>query len=207
MRSLFLLSFALLPLFAHAHEQTRTTAAYDSINVRGPFDLEIEAGKAQSIKITGEQRYFERITTEVVDGRLTITFKTKDEHIEIKNLPHIRVTLPALRQLIEEGAGQTVLSNVDSKRLDINYKGAGRLAASGKVQDLHLDAHGVGEVDLKSLIAQDANVDFEGVGSVKIYASRRLDLKAGGMGDLTYYGKPQFVNKMVGGLGSISAGD
>lgn len=207
MRQLALLTLCLLPLFAHAEDQVRTTQAYDSINVRGPFDLEIVAGQAHSLKISGDPQFFERIKTEVVDGRLNITFKTENKNLEIKNLPHIRVTLPTLRNLTEEGAGQTVLSNIDSKRLDINYKGAGRLAASGKVQDLSLEARGVGEVDVKGLIAQDANVDFEGVGDVKIYASRRLDLLVSGMGDLTYYGKPRVVNKNASGFGNITAGD
>ncbi len=207
MRRLVMLAFCLLPMFVHAEEQLRTTPAFDAVNARGPFDLEIEAGKAHSLKISGDPRLFDRITTEVVDGRLSITFKSENKNLQIKELPHIRVTLPTLRQLTEEGAGQTVLVNIDSKRLDINYKGAGRLAASGKVQDLTLEARGVGEVDVKSLIAQDANVDFEGVGSVKVYASGRLDILAGGIGDLTYYGKPRVLNKSVSGFGSIAAGD
>jgi hypothetical protein len=207
MRSLLILTFFLLPIYAHAEEQVRTTPAYDSINVEGPFDLEIEAGKAHSLKISGNERYFDRITTEVVDGRLNITFKSANKNVEIKDLPHIRVTLPELRELVEEGAGQTVLTNIDSKRLDINYKGAGRLAASGKVTNLILEARGVGEVDTKNLIAQDARVDFEGVGSVQIYAYRRLDVLVGGMGDLIYYGHPRVLNKSVAGIGSFKAGD
>ncbi len=207
MRRLAILAFFLLPMLVHAEEQDRKMPAFDSINVRGPFDLEIDAGRAPSLKITGDPHLFDRITTEVVDGRLNIVFKSENKNIQLKNLPHIHVTLPTLRQLMEEGAGQTVLTNIDSKRLDINYKGAGRLAASGKVQDLSLEARGVGEVDVKDLIAQDANVDFEGVGNVRIYASRRLDLLVSGMGDLTYYGKPRIINKLASGFGSISAGD
>jgi hypothetical protein len=207
MRRLACLAIFLLPLFAHAEEQSRTVSSYDSINVRGPFDLEIVAGKAPSLKISGDGHLFDRIKTEVVDGRLNITFKAENKNLEIKDLPHIRVTLPTLRQLTEEGAGQTVLTDIDSKRLDINYKGAGRLAASGRVQDLKLEARGVGEVDVKDLIAQDASVDFEGVGDVQIYASRRLDIMVGGMGNLTYYGKPHTINKSAAGFGNISAGD
>jgi len=207
MKRLALLAICLLPMFAHAEEQLRPTSAYDSIEVRGPFDLEIEAGKAQSLKISGDPRYFDRIKTEVIDGRMTITFKSQHQNIDIKDLPHIRITLPALRRLTEEGAGQTVLTNIDSNRLDINYKGAGRLEASGKVENLRLEARGVGEVDVKNLIAQDADVDFAGVGDVQVYAAKRLDVSAHGMGDLTYYGKPRVINKSAAGFGSIKAGD
>jgi hypothetical protein len=207
MRSLAILAFCLLPVFAQAEEQIRTTPGYDSIYVKGPFDLEIEAGKTHSLKISGNKNHFDRITTEVVDGRLNITFKSEHDNIGIKDLPHIHITLPELRQLVEEGAGQTVLTNIDSKRLDIDFKGAGRLAASGKVKDLLLEARGVGEVDTKDLIAQDARVEFEGIGSVRIYANRSLDVMVGGMGDLTYYGHPRVLNKSATGFGSLKAGD
>jgi Putative auto-transporter adhesin, head GIN domain len=207
MRSSLILAFCLLPIFAQAEEQIRPTASYDSIHVKGPADLEIDAGKAHSLTISGNKDYFDRITSEVVDGCLNITIDSENHNIEGKRLPHIRVTLPELRHLDEEGVGETVLTNIDSKRLDIHYVGAGRLAASGKVGELLLKARGVGEVDTQDLIAQDARVEFKGLGSVKIYASRSLDASVNGMGDLIYYGHPHVLKKSVAGFGSFKAGD
>ena len=45
-----------------------------------------------------------------------------------------------------------------------------------------------------------------GVGSVKVWASARLEARVGGVGSLTYYGDPKIVNTSGGGLGSISRG-
>lgn len=97
------------------------------------------------------------------------------------------------------------LSNIRGERLDVNYRGAGRLVIDGEVRDLRLRAQGVGEVDTKGLVAQDANVSFEGIGSVSIYAKDKLNANVRGMGDLTYYGNPRVVNKSVSGIGSVVA--
>jgi len=78
---------------------------------------------------------------------------------------------------------------------------------AGKVKQLNLQAQGVGEVDARKLIAQDANVTFQGIGTVDIYASGKLDAQVNGMGELRYYGHPKTVNKSVSGIGSVKAGD
>jgi len=57
------------------------------------------------------------------------------------------------------------------------------------------------------LIAQDANVSFQGIGSVQVYASGKLEANVSGMGELSYYGRPKTVNKTVSGIGSVQAGD
>jgi hypothetical protein len=207
MRRYIIAILFLLPVLAHSEEQTRSAEGYDSIYVKGPINLEIQAGKAHSLKLSGDGAYFSRIVTTVNDGRLNISFVRENKSVELKNLPRIVITLPELRKLVEEGAGETVLSNIDSKHLDINYKGAGRLAASGKVKHLVLEARGVGEVDAKELIAEQADVKFEGIGDVKIHANRRLDVSVSGMGDFTYYGNPRVLNKSVSGFGNIKAGD
>jgi len=207
MRRFIIALLCLSPMLVHGEEQTRLAAGFDSISVKGPINLEIEAGKPHSLKLTGDGAYFGRIVTTVVDGRLNISFDREDKNVELKNFPRIVVTMPALRKLVEEAAGETVLSDIDSKHLDINYKGAGRLAASGKVKHLVLEARGVGEVDARALIAEEADVKFEGIGDVKVYASRRLDATVNGMGDFTYYGNPRTVNKSVSGFGNIKAGD
>ena len=72
---------------------------------------------------------------------------------------------------------------------------------------IKLSAEGVGDVDTKGLIAQQANVNFQGIGAVKVYATDRLDANVQGMGSLNYYGNPKLVHKVVEGIGSVKAGD
>jgi hypothetical protein len=189
---------------AHADEQARSVTPFKGIAVHGPVSLTVEAGKSYSLKVYGDPRFIARVTSEVVDGELRLDMKDSTRN-SIESSDRVVVTLPALQTFKGEGAGVMRLTNVRGERLDVNYRGAGRLAIDGEVRQLTLRAQGVGEVDTKALIAQEADVSFEGIGSVNIYAKDKLNANVRGMGNLTYYGNPRVVNKSVSGIGSVVA--
>lgn len=207
MRRLLTLALFSLAALAHADEQTRSTAPFKSINIKGPISLTVDAGKAHSLKIRGDKEFIGRVSTEVADGQLNIRYTSDNNNLKIKGDARIIITMPALTKLIANGAGETILTNLSGERLDISYSGAGRLAASGKVTWLRLKAQGVGEIDTQKLIATDADVNFDGIGAVKVYANGVLNAVVNGMGELVYYGKPRAVHKSANGIGAVKAGD
>ena len=113
----------------------------------------------------------------------------------------LSVTSPENGLAVEE-----IAADYGADTIEIGFQGAGRLVARGRVNQLKLNAQGVGDVDTKGLLAQRAKVSFEGIGAVKVYASERLDAAVAGMGSLNYYGNPKVVNKSVEGIGSVKAG-
>jgi hypothetical protein len=191
---------------AHADEQVRSAPAFTSISVHGPISVTVDAGKAQSLTVRGDARFVKELRSEVVDGELRLRLddnKYKSRHDD----PRVVITMPSLRALDVEGAGEIELNGIRGERLDVNYRGAGRMGINGEVKTFKMKADGVGEVDTKALIANDVDIRFRGVGDVKVYAKNRLDAVVQGMGDLTYYGRPRTVNKSASGLGSVHAGD
>lgn len=195
---------SLASMSAHAGEQVRSVTPFKGIAVHGPVSLVVEAGKSYSLKVQGDQRFIDRVTSEVVNGELRLNMKDSTRN-SLQDTDRVIVTLPSLQTFKGEGAGEMRLTRMRGERLDVNYRGAGRLAIDGEVRELRLHAQGVGEVDTRALIAQDANVSFEGIGSVKIYAKDKLNANVRGMGDLTYYGNPRVVNKSASGIGSVVA--
>ncbi|NNG23873.1 GIN domain-containing protein [Telluria aromaticivorans] len=191
-------------LNAHADEQVRSVTPFKGINVHGPVSLTVEAGKAYSLKVIGDPRFIDRVTSEVVNGELRLHMKDSSRN-SIESSDRIVVTLPELQTFRGEGAGVMRLNKLRGERLDVNYRGAGRLAIDGEVRELRLRAQGVGEVDTKDLVTQEADVSFEGIGSVSVHAKDKLNAKVQGMGNLTYYGNPRIVNKSVSGIGSVVA--
>ena len=189
---------------AHAGEQVRSVAPFKGITVHGPVSLTVEAGKSFSLKVYGDQRFIDRVTSEVVGGELRLNMKDSTRN-SIETDDRVVVTMPELQTFRGEGAGVMRLNNVRGERLDVSYRGAGRLAIDGEVRELRLRAQGVGEVDTKALIAREADVSFEGIGSVSVYASDKLNAKVQGMGNLSYYGNPRIVSKSVAGIGSVVA--
>jgi len=191
---------------AMAAESTRALPPFIAVNAKGAFAMTVEAGKTQSVVVRGDDKFIAELKTTVVDNELQITMSDKT-YDGGKGAPRITITMPTLSRVKVEGAGETVISHVDTDRLDIGYLGAGLLSASGKVKYLRLNAKGVGQVDTKALHAERVDVNFEGVGSVSVYASDLLNAVAKGMGSLDYYGKPKTVNKSVSGIGSVNARD
>ncbi len=207
MRTPVLLALLMTSAFASAADQSRALPPFNAISTQGAVSIEVQVGKPQSFVIKGDDEYTNSVETKVVDGKLLITFpKNKKNTINIKRDARIVIGVPALRAFHVEGAGSAELKNVSGDTLDLGFQGAGRLYANGSVKNLKLNAQGVGDVDTKALLAQNANVSFEGIGAVKVYASQRLDVVVQGMGSLNYYGNPKVLNKTVEGMGSVKAG-
>ena len=200
------LALSLVGACASAAEQARALSGFDAIDIRGPINLQVEAGKAHSVRVIGDEKFIKQVTTGVVTGELRIDMG-ENRHTSMSDNERIIVTVPQLQQFSGAGAGVAQLNNISGERFVVDYKGAGKLVISGKVKRLKLSAKGVGEIDTRALLAQDADVDFKGVGSVKVHATDRLNADVKGMGELVYYGRPRVVNKSAGGLGSVSAGD
>lgn len=205
MRTPIILALLLSSALANAAEQTRVLPAFNGISSQGPVNMIVEVGKTQSLVLKGDDKFLKRIATKVVDGKLIISFP-KDESNDVNSESTISISMPALTSFHLEGAGSAILNNINGESIDIGFQGAGRLHASGKVNKLKLKAQGVGDIDTKALLAQNADVNFEGIGAVKIYASQKLDVSVQGMGSLNYYGNPRQVNKKVEGIGSVKAG-
>jgi hypothetical protein len=205
MRTPMILALLLCTAFAHAGEQKRELPPFTSISSKGAMNMVVQVGQAQSVLVTGDDKFIGKVAMKVVGNELFITTEN-EKNVHLKSDSKIIVTLPALKAFRVEGAGLAELNNISGDRMDIEFQGAGRLVANGKVKLLKMTAEGVGEVDTKALLAQHANVNFEGIGRVKVYASERLDAVVQGMGSLNYYGNPKTVNKTVEGIGSVKAG-
>ncbi|MEO8891100.1 MAG: DUF2807 domain-containing protein, partial [Coleofasciculaceae cyanobacterium] len=80
----------------------------------------------------------------------------------------------------------------------------GSLSASGETKEVDITLSGVGSVDAKNLRAVNAKVNSTAIGAVDLYATRQLDIKASGLGEINYYGNPKIVNKQAEGIGKIN---
>jgi hypothetical protein len=201
-----ILALLLSTAFAHAAEQKRELPAFNAISSTGAINMVVQVGQSQSVRLTGDDKFIGKVAMKVVGNELVVTIEN-EKNGRWNSDSKIFVTMPALKAFRVEGAGSAELNNISGDRMDIRFQGAGRLIANGKVKMLTMTAEGVGDVDTKALLAQHANVNFEGIGRVKVYASERLDASVQGMGSLNYYGNPKTVNKTAEGIGSVKAGN
>ena len=208
MRTPLLLALLLTSAFASAADQARALPPFSSVSSEGAVNLVVQVGKAQSVVIRGDNKYLAKIDTRVVNGELVISVPRESKNrMNLSSEHKVFISVPTLKAFHVEGAGSSELNNIRGDAIDISFQGAGRLVANGEVKYLKLMAQGVGDVDTKALLAQRAEVNFEGIGKVKVHASEHLDAVVQGMGSLNYYGNPKTVNKSVEGIGSVSSGD
>jgi hypothetical protein len=196
----------LLAAAAHAEQQPRKLDAFYGINVKGPINMKVEVGKAQTVTISGDKAFIGHLETVVDGGVLRITYDDEGPKSS-KGEQLVIVTVPALTSFQLKGAGETNLHNISGERIDISFEGAGALRADGNVKLLRLKAQGVGEVNTRELKTTRSDVNFNGMGDVSIHASDTLNLVTRGMGSVKYYGHPKHLNKSLGGIGNVSAGD
>lgn len=205
-RALIAALLTVASLSTQAADQVRNLAPFKTIDARGPVSLVVEVGKAHSVRVEGDQKFIDRVRTEVVGGELRLNFEeTKRGNVNIKDGERVIVTMPELASFRGEGAGLMILNNIRGEQFDVNYRGAGSLQMNGRVGHLRLNAEGVGEVEAKDLVAQNADVTFRGIGDVSVHAKNKLNATVQGLGNLTYYGKPQSVSKSVSGIGNVTA--
>ncbi|MTW09175.1 DUF2807 domain-containing protein [Pseudoduganella eburnea] len=203
---LTLLAALLLPSLALAEDQVRKFDTFYGINVKGPVSVYVEVGKPQSVTISGEPDFIRRINADVNGGVLRVVYD-ETKRTSNKENNRITVTVPALTSYRILGAGESRVTNISGERIDISFEGAGAMYASGKVKLLRMKSQGVGQVTLKDLHAERADMDVNGMGDLTVYASDTLNLVANGMGSIKYFGHPKHFNKSANGLGSITAGD
>ncbi|MDY0065615.1 MAG: head GIN domain-containing protein [Steroidobacteraceae bacterium] len=183
--------------------ETRPLAGFDSIEMKGAARLEITVGSEESVVIEARKNALQHIRTEVsgetlhIDGASGGWFGVRRPRVTI------RVTLPALESLMVEGGNDVRLTGFDGGSLTIRSEGAAHIKGDGRLEKLEVHMAGAGHVDLSRLIADQATVTVDGVGSVYVHPRNSLDARMNGVGAILYSGDPRQVSTQMNGLGTI----
>jgi hypothetical protein len=183
--------------------ETREVGHFDSIQVRGGAQLHITIGAPASLTIEGSEEAVRRIDAEVDGNTLRIQTGRKEWLMDSARLT-LRVTLPKLEELQLQGGNDVRVQGFAGGDTRIEIEGAANLKALGHVDGLVVQLSGAGRADLRNLIAKEATVTVDGVGSVHVHATESLDATMNGVGAILYSGTPREVNTAMRGLGTIS---
>ena len=185
--------------------ETREVGNFGAISVRGSARLVVRVGAAPSLSVEGPERAVQQLTTEVDGDTLYIRSKQKEWNFgrgESRLTVHISV--PKLEDLKLEGSNDVQLDGFNGGASRIDVEGAANLEASGRLDQLNVHMAGAGRADLSELVAGNATVTVDGVGSVQVHATETLDATMNGVGAILYSGTPREVNTSMNGVGTIS---
>lgn len=185
--------------------ETRDVADFDAIAVRGSAQLMITVGKPAALEIEGNEEAVRRLEAEVDGDTLRIRTSHKEWMFPGGNSRLVlKISVPKLEELRLEGGNDVRVVGLEGGDTEIDIEGAANLKASGTLDELIVQMSGAGHADLRQLVAKDATVTVDGVGSVYVNSTESLDATMNGVGAILYSGTPREVNTAMRGLGTIS---
>jgi hypothetical protein len=100
-----------------------------------------------------------------------------------------------------DGSGKITL-DVDADALDAAIIGSGNILLNGGAAEQKSSITGSGSIDADNLVSNNADIDIEGSGTVKVNA-KNLDINIAGSGTVLYKGEPESLSKTIEGSGTI----
>ena len=132
-------------------------------------NITIDQSAEEGIKITADSNLFDKIDTEVVDGKLHLN---QLEWIQPSQDIVITIGAPKLKR-VEKGTHKTLrIVNVKNDYLQIMAP-IGKVVVSGKTKQLNLGIEN-GIVDASNMIAENARVNIWSSGNASLYVENEI---------------------------------
>ena len=202
-------------------------AAFDKIEVAGPYDVQISTGGAPGASAKGGDKLLDE--TEVVVEGDTLKIRPKKKSGMNWNWgrggkAQFTVTTAMLHGAEIAGSGKVAVDKVDGDfkgdvagsgdlrlgainggRVEFDVAGSGKVNAAGKATSTRVEIAGSGDVDASGLAARTAAVSIAGSGNVRINASETATIDIAGSGDVAVSGGAKCEVDKVGS-GKVTCG-
>lgn len=179
--------------------QRRPSTPFDSIELRGYGDVTVTVGEDYDLVVRAREGDLDRIHTRVQDGTLVLSEDPKVGDGDVS----FEISVPSLQSFEMLGAGTVHISGVYGPRFAIAFGGAGEVTVVGEATDVVVILTGAGTIDATGLKGTHVTARLDGVGTVDVWATSRLEAHLNGVGQIQYSGNPPVVESDVDGLGSI----
>jgi len=221
----FVLSSSLI--FAQKTEN-RNVGSFESISLSIHAKVFVSQGNSTSLKIKGNAGDLSEILTEVDDLTLKIkrkktswgwnkSFKKIEVYITTPNIRNLKIsgsgniiaqtpihTFGA--EYIISGSGKVIIDDLHAKSVNCKISGSGDINLKGSgVENVDINISGSGNVNASNLEAENVSIRVSGSGDCRVFASKSLDARVAGSGDIYYRGKPEKLETKSLGSGSIKS--
>ena len=193
-------------------KELNNVSNFSSISVLGSPDVEYRQsnGSKTTVSIYGSDNLVDLLEVSTVNGVLQVNIKkgSADVYlkgaikgndlnlniagsgdIEAENLQYTNIFA------LVKGSGDIDLKNVKATTVMSEVNGSGDINIKGSAQKATLTVNGSGDISAEKLAATNVVATVAGSGDIVCYASRQLDARVSGSGDIKYKGSPSVVNK------------
>lgn len=117
--------------------------------------------------------------------------------------PKVVITAPDIRSIVVNGSGDLTLRGYDQSGLRLNLSGSGDVQVQGSAKRVDVHLAGSGDVDLRSLAIEDADVAVHGSGDIILGPRESAHVTLQGSGDATLTQRPRHLEHHVSGSGEL----
>lgn len=185
---------------AEAESETRDLDTFTGVLVEGAMSLEITVGEEQTVMVSTDGGYLDRVETTVEDGVLVIDQtgrRWRDIDVELT------ITMRSMDRFTVEGAADANITGLSADKFTVDIGGAVDLTLEGTCVEATYSINGAGDINAKDFICEKVEVEINGAGDADVYASESIIATLNGIGDVTVYGDPSSIRPRINGLGSF----
>ncbi|WP_158858469.1 head GIN domain-containing protein [Lunatibacter salilacus] len=220
---LFSLSFCFLSFGVQAQQsETRTPGNFTQIQSGGSWDVVVQTGNKDGVRLESKNIPLSKVITEVSNGTLKV-YLEKGNHrqigltvyVTVKNIEglyssgsgnmHVKsdITSGSL-SLKNSGSGNISLQKITADYLKAVMSGSGRInATGGSVGEVSLSQSGSGDFRAEKMSADAISVRKSGSGQSHFGRVERLEVKASGSGNVYYTGNPEIASISTSGSSKV----
>lgn len=191
---------------------------FDEIVIEGAYIVNIENSDTYQLLVKGPSRYINALDIDQRGDRLKISVKDYEKDIArwtlSRNDIEITILTPDINQLTITGACSAFMTNYNLRDLKVDLMGATNLKADINVEDLEIKLTGASKMELKGrgeeLLAdvlgashldaydytvKDAELEAEGVSSIKAYVTDNVTIDESFISNIKYRGGAKEMNR------------
>lgn len=199
--------------------EARDVTGFDEVVLQGSGTVRIEVTGTESLVIEAEDNLMDRLTSDVVSGRLELgvdgSISPTEEivyMITAANLEGVTIAgsgdatadevTGARFNTVVSGSGDIEVPSVEVDDVSVRITGSGSIVLSGDADELEVDISGSGVFEGLDLVTHTADVTVSGSGDALVNVTGTLDARVSGSGDIEYVGSPA-VDASTTGSGNI----
>ena len=200
-------------------KELNNVSNFSSIRVLGSPDVEYRQsnGSKTTVSIYGSDNLVDLLEVSTVNGVLQVNIKKGVKILSGERRLKVIASSPSLNQVNIKGSADVYLKGtIKGNDLNLNIAGSGDIEAENlqyvnifalvkgsgdidlknvKATTVMSEVNGSGDISAEKLAATNVVATVAGSGDIVCYASRQLDARVSGSGDIEYKGSPSVVNK------------
>lgn len=180
--------------------EERKVDSFTSVQANGHGDINISVQEACNVSVTALEKELSQVSTAIKDDTLVIEVSDN----QVATTPRISIGLPKLETIDINGAWKVKIDDIKSPSLKVSVDGASNLTCAGTCDDLACELSGASELQARSLVCKNCDLNLEGACKARVSVKDSLKLDASDASKVEIDGNPPELTKNLSGAATVT---